>query len=328
MPSRLTRVDRLSRDRAPVSRGGSGHLLTASLATVAGVMGVSLLTGWPAVRSAGAQELVQQVQVQLGGAAPDADGPAKENTEPVFVRDSAIAQEKMSLAIRMEKQKEWHKSADVYQEVLEKYHDRVIPVGRDAKNVINRYTSVSTRVLQQVCKWPQEGLDVYRGRYEPKAAELVNNAKPDDLFSLHKAFDLYFVTESGKQAGLRLIDAHLEKGEYAAAAWIGDQLLDMHPNLLAERPAVLFRTALAYHLAGSDDKARDRAGELSKKFAKEIGVVRGKDVVLADALTQELQHAASDIAAVSGSDSWPMMGGGPSRGVISSANPSAGTRLV
>ena len=49
---------------------------------------------------------------------------------------------------------------------------------------------------------------------------------------------------------------------------------------------------------------------------------------LAEALTQELQHAASDVAAVSGSDSWPMVGGGPSRGVISSANPSAGTRLV
>src|SRR5262249_2324494 len=152
---------------------------------------------------------------------------------------------------------------------------------------------------------PQEGLDVYRGRYEPKAAELVNNAKPDDLFSLHKAFDLYFVTESGKQAGLRLIDAHLEKGEYAAAAWIGDQLLDMHPNLLAERRAWRFRTALASPLAGNDDKARDRATELSKKFANEMGVVRGKDVKLAEALAQEMKHAASDVAAIRGSDSWP-----------------------
>src|SRR3954451_13156430 len=87
MPSRLTRVDRRNLHRAPVSRGGSGRLLTSSLAAVAGVMGVSLLTGWPAIRSAGAQELVQQVKVQLGGAAPDADSPAKENTEPVFVRD-------------------------------------------------------------------------------------------------------------------------------------------------------------------------------------------------------------------------------------------------
>src|SRR5947207_12552496 len=52
MPSRLMRVDRRKLDRAPVSRGGSRRLLTASLAAVAGVMGVSLLTGWPAVRSA------------------------------------------------------------------------------------------------------------------------------------------------------------------------------------------------------------------------------------------------------------------------------------
>src|SRR5207244_1653485 len=33
-------------------------------------------------------------------------------------------------------------------------------------------------------------------------------------------------------------------------------------------------------------------------------------------------------SAVAGSDSWPMVGGGPSRGVVSPANASPGTRLV
>ena len=37
----------------------------------------------------------------------------------VYVRDSAIAADKFELGKRMERLKEWHKSADVYQEILE-----------------------------------------------------------------------------------------------------------------------------------------------------------------------------------------------------------------
>src|SRR5580658_1631268 len=45
----------------------------------------------------------------------------------VYVRESAIAMEKLALARRMERAREWGKSADVYQEILEKYSDRVVP---------------------------------------------------------------------------------------------------------------------------------------------------------------------------------------------------------
>ena len=142
----------------------------------------------------------------------------KEHNEFVFVRDSASAQEKVALAEKMERLKEWNKSADLYQEVLEKYRDRVIQDGTDSKGVINRYTSVTWRVLQRLSKWPQEGLDVYRARYEPKAANLLSSARGDDIAPLYEAFRKYFVTESAKQAGMRLIDANLERGEYAAAS--------------------------------------------------------------------------------------------------------------
>ena len=100
---------------------------------------------------------------------------------------------------------------------------------------------------------------------EPKAAALLEAAQKaaaagqDDSFALHEVLRLYFVTESGKAAALRLIDEKLERGEFSGAAWLGDELLNLHPNLLAERPAVLFRTALAYHLAGNA-KAGRRAG--------------------------------------------------------------------
>lgn len=258
----------------------------------------------------------------------------KEHNEFVFVRDSASAQEKFALAQKMERLKEWNKSADLYQEVLEKYRDRVIPSGKDSDNVINRYTSVTWGVLGQLANWPQEGLDIYRGRYESRAAQLVANFRGDDLGPLYEALRKYFVTESGKQAAIKLIDANLERGEYAAAAEIGDQLLSLYPkaNLVAERPAVLFRTALAHALTGSTDgqnKSQQLAAALTTESPKVMGVVRGQDTVLAEALQIELKAigtGATEAVTASG-DSWPTMGGGPTRAVISAAKANAGTRL-
>ena len=51
---------------------------------------------------------------------------AVDQSNGVYVRDSAIAMEKLALAKRMERAHEWNKSADVYQEILEKYPDRVV----------------------------------------------------------------------------------------------------------------------------------------------------------------------------------------------------------
>src|SRR5437667_8890273 len=86
-------------------------------------------------------------------------------TQGVYVRDSAVAGEKLALAQRMEHLKEWDKSADVYQEIVEKYSDRVVPVADDSG--AQRYTSVTLRVQELLGKWPDEGLQRYRARYEP-----------------------------------------------------------------------------------------------------------------------------------------------------------------
>src|SRR5688572_3032099 len=50
----------------------------------------------------------------------------KDSNEGVYVRDSAAALEKLALAQRMERLKEWDKAADILQEVMEKYPDRVV----------------------------------------------------------------------------------------------------------------------------------------------------------------------------------------------------------
>src|SRR5688572_14870621 len=93
----------------------------------------------------------------------------KESTEGVYVRDSALALEKFAVAQRMERLKEWNKSADLYQEVIEKYPDRVVPARTNADDKIVQYTSVTRGVTERLARWPTEGLDVYRARYEPTA---------------------------------------------------------------------------------------------------------------------------------------------------------------
>jgi len=133
----------------------------------------------------------------------------------VYVRDSSIAIEKFALAERMQGLREWHKAADVYQEVLVNYADRVVPSQTNTNGQVIQYTSVVTSVQQQLARWPAEGLGAYRARYEVEAQSLLDSAKPGDLSTLHKVHSSYFVTDAGRIAGVRLVDAQLEAGEFA-----------------------------------------------------------------------------------------------------------------
>jgi outer membrane protein assembly factor BamB len=249
----------------------------------------------------------------------------KEPAEGVYVRDSATAAEKKTLAIKMERLKEWNKSADLYQEVIVKYADRVVPSQVNKDNTICQYTSISNSVQERLAKWPQEGLDIYRARYETPAQTLLDSG-PNDIATLNKVYSIYFITEAGKQAGIRLIDLYLETGEYPAAAWLGDRLLTLHPGLITERSSVLYRTALAHYYAGDVPKAKERFEQLKANFPNDRGIIRGKDVLLADSLAQEIQATVANSQSAS-ADSWPMPFGDPSRSRVSAAEGRPGARL-
>ncbi len=64
---------------------------------------------------------LQQVEVNATPGGPGDPVTGKDNDQNVFVRDSAIAQEKFENAKKMERQKQWNNAASFYQEVLEKY---------------------------------------------------------------------------------------------------------------------------------------------------------------------------------------------------------------
>ena len=293
-------------------------LFLAGLVVTPGRAEEDLLDDRPQVR-----RVMQQAQP---GALDPNSFYGKDSTEGVYVRDSALALEKFALAQRMERSREWNKSADLYQEILEKYSDRVVPSQVDKDNKIYQYTSVTKGVQEQLARWPQEGRDVYRARYEAAAAQMVEDAGRTDLFTLNQVFSKYFITDAAKQAGLRLVELNTERGEFLAAAEKGDRLLDSHPTLDAERAAVLFRTAMAYHLAGDARRAAERLDRLKRDHGQDLGVVRGKEVALAAALEAELKSPVETAAGGAG-DSYPMLGGDPSRGRVSSASVSPGAPL-
>ncbi|CAN5633074.1 hypothetical protein BH09PLA1_BH09PLA1_06420 [soil metagenome] len=248
----------------------------------------------------------------------------------VYVRDSSIAVEKFALAERMHSLREWHKAADVYQEVLVNYADRVVPSESNPQDQVVQYTSVVSAVQERLSRWPAEGLVEYRARYEVEAQALLDTARPGDLSTLHRVHATYFVTEAGRAAGVRLVDAQLEAGEFAAAAWTAQRMLDLHPDLSAAtsplRAMLLYRAGLALHLAGDTKQATARLDELRKNFPDAIGRVRGEDTLLADSLEADLA-APQPSASASSSDSWPMAYGSPDRARVSRTVNSIGANL-
>jgi len=252
----------------------------------------------------------------------------KDSLQGVYVRDSAIAVEKIALAERLERLKEWSKAAEIYQEIIEQYADRVVPSRVDDSNQIVQYTSVVSAVQERLAKWPADGLSAYRNRYEAAAAQLLNELTPDgstDLQLLHRVANLYFVTDTAKAAARQLIDLQLQNGEFAAAAWLGDRLLQWHPNVDAERPEILYRTAIAYRLLGNRAAADGRLNELATKYADATGVIRGEMVKLADSLKIEL---AGEIAIqTAAADSWPTAFGNASRDRVPTSTATSGARL-
>jgi len=293
---------------------------------IAGLAWLAASSAWGQMRVLVAPGMPQVV----GGLPPGAE---QNPTGVVYVRDSAIAMEKLALARRMERLHEWGKSADVYQEILEKYSDRVVPAHEDPQtHVVDQYASVTETVRQSLCKWPDDGLTVYRGRYETPSAALLNAAGNEGVDKLHEVLWRYFPTDAAREAGIRLMDVYFEEGDYAAVSQIGKELLDWHPNLLAQRPMVLYRTALAARLAGQADDSRRCLEELQRQFSQSTGLIRGQEVLLTDSLTKELSRAgilqgqgAEGLA--SPSDSWPTVGGDESRSKICSSTVKPGARL-
>ena len=123
----------------------------------------------------------------------------KESTEGVYVRDSALALEKFALAQKMERLKEWNKSADLYQEILEKYADRVVPSQIDKDNKIYQYTSVTKAVQEQLARGRRRG-STSTAPLRGGGRRIARRAGRNDLVALNRVFS-QILRHRRRQAG-------------------------------------------------------------------------------------------------------------------------------
>lgn len=249
----------------------------------------------------------------------------RENSENVFVRDSAVAVDKVFQAKHMEDLKEWDRAAEVYQDIIKNFADRMVPSDLDRTNQIYQYGSVTPLVHEKLSKWPAEGVAAYRARYETEAAAMVDTAH-DNPALLHRVMTWYFITDAGKQSAMRLMDLYFEQGEFSAVAWIGQKLLAMHPVLDTDRPIILFRTALASHLAGDEERAQLQLKELTEKHGDAKALIRGTEVSLSQVLAKELAADETRLKEFS-IDSWPIAFGSRDRSRIPEIGTYGGAKL-
>jgi outer membrane protein assembly factor BamB len=237
----------------------------------------------------------------------------------------------MDKARDKELQKQWKTAAEFYHDALSKYSARVVPVLRDADKGIYRYSGIAPIVQERTARWPVEGLTIFRNLYGQTAADLLSGAARGDNAALRRIFWDYFVTDAGKTAGIRLMDASMESGDFQAARWIGNRLLTLHPLLGADRAMIVYRTAIACQWAGDLPQAQLLAAQLKQQDPTAVGSIGGKDVQLVDALTTALAAAMPPpTTRPSDADTYPSYGGIGGRGEIppSTARPGASLNSV
>lgn len=249
-------------------------------------------------------------------------GQPAEPSPAVFVPDSSKAADQFRLAERLEGQREWAKAADVYQEIVDRLGDRVMPAAGDGVSPgIARFETVARQVERRLARWPEAGLRVYRERFERAAAEL---AATDEPAAWSEAVDRYFVTDAALEAALKLVDHRLETGELAGAEVLIRRLLETHPSLdgatasPARRREVLVRGAVV--AAGLGDAGTAEA-RLTRLEAAGGPVLLAGAEATAERVREEVERALAWSASGAADEvaSWPMPGGTPSRSGVSSA---------
>lgn len=254
---------------------------------------------------------------QAGQAEPAATSlPSGEDVaQGVFVRDSAIAVDQFALAERMERLRDWTKAADVYQDVITRFGDRLIADRSDADGKVYQYASVGRAVQRRLAAWPAEGRTVYEQKFGSTARAMLEQAKgasPPDAEQLQKVVRLYFITEAGRDAAMLLIDRQLADGSFAAARRLSRELLEMHPAATEHRPRALLRALIAAHFLGDEELAGQYAQQIAQEFAQSKETIAGEEQSIADVARDVLGTTLAG-AADPGAGGWPSFGGSDDR---------------
>lgn len=243
--------------------------------------------------------------------------------EGVYVSDSSAAMDKLNLADRLAARGQWESAGSLLQEVLQKYADKVAPVQFNAQGKATSYIGMVELVHQHVARWPAQGRHDYANRYELQAHHLLEQAGQDPQ-KLAAIVRQYLETPSGRMAGMRLLDVHIESGQLDAAIWLAQTLLRDSSNGHDEG-SLLYRLGWAAHLAGRTELAAQSQAQLRQMDPNATAVVAGQTVNLASALADALKQtpAVHDMANMD----WPTFAGAADRAKIAPAIDAIGQKL-
>jgi len=156
---------------------------------------------------------------------------------------------------------------------------------------VGRFISLRSVALQKIGALPDEGLALYRQRYDAKAAALLRDAQQSgDETLLRQVVEEYFHTSCGDRA-MNLLGAQLmDEGRFLDAARVWDAARN-HRGGSMDTALLIAKAATAYHLAGVTDQATERLALLKSKYPQAESPIGGTPTNLVAFVEQVLASA-------------------------------------
>jgi outer membrane protein assembly factor BamB len=241
--------------------------------------------------------------------------------QTVYVGDSFAAVDDLREAIRMAHDGRAQQAITKFQDVIDKYGDKIVYLNNDS------FASVTDYCRTQILKIPA----VRDGLYDTLFAGAVELAlktplAQGDIAEVSRICDRYFCSTAAIKGLNQTAEWRFERGEFAAAARVWQQLLQ-HPRATNDQRALfLHHASVAEKFAGRADLAGSLVERLAKEFPDATGSVNGKSVDLLASAKAVLAGPALEVTAGI-PDEWPQIGGSARRDIVPDVNATAGARL-
>lgn len=204
------------------------------------------------------------------------------------------------------RKKQYDRAVEILSALLEKPDAGFVPDPKDAR----RFSPLRQAAVGLMGEIPPEGLVRYRRRNDLKAEKRLREAlEKGDWRALKSVAEQYRRTCVGPAAVEALGDRQWDRGWFAQAGrtW---------KNLLSEAapcrvPMLLFKAAVAFHLAGDEEQAQGLAKRLRETFPDARSPLSGRERNLAEAIEEYLAIPAPKPAQAVLRDGYPGWGGLP-----------------
>lgn len=230
----------------------------------------------------------------------------------IFVDSDTVAM-RLALAKTLEKDQDWRGLFRLFQELLERYPDRVWEVEP------GRYVGIRQEILRRLRAYPDEARQMYREMETPDAAVLWERfrEKGDDAL-LQQLADRYSFTRYGEEAARLLAARAHERGDTGRALSLWTQLLADQVGTPEERARMLLRTALLAQQAGLSDRVEWVVSHMTPDLAAIPVRVGDREQPLSEAIAGV--GAAAPAPSPTALTDWPSPGGSPTNDRVGSGD--------